>query len=443
VAAWGKVTAVIFLLVAIILTAAMLANPLLNEPASPTSERINDLTVIISLFGVGIGIFVFILLGVAVWRYRAGPDRPDKRDPEPKTEDRRLEFTWTLIPTLILITITILSTQVLFVIDEPPEDPIDFSVRVIGRQWSWEFTYPDGTSTFDTLYLEEQKNVEFVVVSEDVLHSFFVPDFGIKLDAVPARENKQWVFTEQVGNYSGQCAEFCGLAHAEMRFTVVVFPAGTQEMPYGIPQPTIVEGNVQSVEITNSTVSPSTIEANVTDTLLLRVWNNGTVNHSLDFAAPWSQSTGTIAPGEDVWSRADVIDVALIDAGGGRLAIDPPLLELDLEQAVYLRIWNNDTAQKHNLSIGTPFNLHTGAPWEQGEFRWLKVAPQEDVTTPYWCAVPGHREAGSVLEAETKPSLLWFVVLGVFGLILVAFFSMVWMARQSSYDDPPQHAPPI
>lgn len=99
-------------------------------------------------------------------------------------------------------------------------------IEAVARQFAWEFRYPNGTSTRDLLHIPAGRAVEFTVTSEDVVHSFWIPRLGGKIDAIPGHRNLIRLIAEQPGRYRGICAEFCGEGHAIMRFAVEAHAAG-------------------------------------------------------------------------------------------------------------------------------------------------------------------------------------------------------------------------
>ena len=109
----------------------------------------------------------------------------------------------------------------IFELHTPPDkDRLD--ITVVGHQWFWEFEYPDlGIKTSNELHIPTGKVVNLTLKSDDVLHSFWVPKLAGKQDIIPGRENQMWLIADEPGVYFGQCAEFCGVAHAQMRFRVI------------------------------------------------------------------------------------------------------------------------------------------------------------------------------------------------------------------------------
>lgn len=101
-----------------------------------------------------------------------------------------------------------------------PRDPAPLRVEAVARQWAWEFRYPGGGVTFGRLHLPVGRDVDFAVASLDVIHSFWIPRLGGKIDAIPGHENVVRLRADRPGVYGGVCAEFCGTGHAAMAFTV-------------------------------------------------------------------------------------------------------------------------------------------------------------------------------------------------------------------------------
>ena len=140
----------------------------------------------------------------------------------------RLEVIWTLLPVLIVVAIAVPTYQTMAITTKPP--PADaLKVIAIGHQWWWEFQYPElGITTANELHLPVNRAVSVTLESKDVIHSFWVPQLTGKVDNVPGHDNHLW-FTPTEARaepYFAQCAEFCGLSHANMRFRVFVSSSG-------------------------------------------------------------------------------------------------------------------------------------------------------------------------------------------------------------------------
>lgn len=134
-----------------------------------------------------------------------------------------LEFAWTIIPAIIVVGLSIGSIRSLQVLNDTAE--AGTTIEVTGRQWFWQFRYPDDDLTVrDEVRIPTNTKVRFRITSADVIHSFWVPALSGKLDAVPGRQAEIWMTAPEPGKFAGQCAEFCGLKHADMLLTVVAEP---------------------------------------------------------------------------------------------------------------------------------------------------------------------------------------------------------------------------
>jgi len=205
----------------------------LQEAASPVMEDIiwfhNVLLVVITV----ITLFVLALLIAVVVKFNA------KSNPVPSktTHNTLIEVAWTLIPVLILVGIAVPSFRLLFLELDVPK--ADLTVKVTGKQWYWSYAYPDnGKFEFDSLLVQDKqprllgvdnemvvpvnKVVRIQTTGADVIHSFAVPAFGIKIDSVPGRLNETWFKATKIGTYYGQCSELCGKDHAFMPIAVRV-----------------------------------------------------------------------------------------------------------------------------------------------------------------------------------------------------------------------------
>jgi len=210
----------------------------LQQSASPVMDNIiwfhDFLLYIIS----GIAGFVLVLLVVVMVRFNA------RTNPSPSrtTHNTLIEIAWTLIPIVVLMVIAVPSFKLLFLQLNVPA--ADLTVKATGKQWYWSYSYPDnGQFEFDSLMLKEgerkegqprllavdnemvvpvNKTVRVITTGSDVIHSFAVPSFGIKIDAVPGRINETWFTATREGVYYGQCSELCGKDHAFMPIAVHV-----------------------------------------------------------------------------------------------------------------------------------------------------------------------------------------------------------------------------
>lgn len=204
------------------------AAPAITSPASTSAKAITDLLWI--FFGISALVFVVIegLLLFVVFRYRHNGNKVTTEElPKQVEGNPRLELIWTLVPALSLLILFIVSVGTLRALVEPPTDSAAVknivNVRAIGHQWWWEFEYSDeGILTADEMHVPVNSVVYVSVDSADVIHSFWVPQMGGKIDVVPGHTNNTWFQPTEIGTFTGECSEFCGGAHAMMRLDLVV-----------------------------------------------------------------------------------------------------------------------------------------------------------------------------------------------------------------------------
>ena len=184
-------------------------------PASPQAAAIRDLFTTALFICGAIFVLVACLVGYCVIRFRAD----GVRQPEPIEGNTRLEIAWTIGPVLILAWLLVLTVHAMNTSD-PPIDR-DPDVTIIGHQWWWEARYPSGATTANEIHIPTGKALVVRLESTDVIHDFWVPALGRKMDATPGRTQSIWIEADQPGTYSGACAEYCGAQHAWMRIAVV------------------------------------------------------------------------------------------------------------------------------------------------------------------------------------------------------------------------------
>jgi cytochrome c oxidase subunit 2 len=188
--------------------------------ASDMARDVLALYGLITWICVGIAALVFTLLTYVLIRFR---ERPGVPLPAQTHGQPLLEIAWTLGPAIVLLIIAIPTIQVIFrtQTQAKPRDAIEIVVR--GYQWWWEFQYPAlGVVTANELVVPAGRRVVFELEGPDVIHSFWVPKFGGKRDVVPGRHNTLALTPSAPGEFWGQCAEFCGAAHANMGMRVTV-----------------------------------------------------------------------------------------------------------------------------------------------------------------------------------------------------------------------------
>ena len=188
-------------------------------PRSDFGVAIDHLFTTIFWWAVAVFVVVESLLLFAILRFRARPGAPT---PKPLHGHTALEIGWTIAPAVILVFIAVPTIQTIFHTERAaPADAL--RVEVVGHQWWWKFTYPDlGVVTANELHLPVGKPVSLTMTSADVIHSFWAPGLGGKRDVILGRTNHLTFTPDAVGTYLGQCAEFCGESHANMRLRVMV-----------------------------------------------------------------------------------------------------------------------------------------------------------------------------------------------------------------------------
>jgi cytochrome c oxidase subunit II len=163
-----------------------------------------------------------VMLGYALWKFKAKPG--DESDGEPIHGNTKLEIAWTVIPTIIVLFGAAYSWVVLDEIEAKEKDSM--RVDVFAQQFAWSFGYPGKDNVWNEgeLHVPVDRQVEFKLHGLDVIHSFWVPEWRIKKDAVPGITTTATVTPNKVGTYQLICTELCGFGHSTMRATVVVEP---------------------------------------------------------------------------------------------------------------------------------------------------------------------------------------------------------------------------
>jgi len=189
---------------------------LFPEQASTVSHQTDALYAFIWCVTVFFTLLIFALIVTFAVKYR----RRSAIAPPPVRADMRLEVAWTAIPLLVAMFIFFWGTRVYFYIYRPPHDALD--VHVIGKQWMWKIQHPSGRREINELHVPVGQPVRLLLASQDVIHSFYIPAFRIKQDAVPGRYANLWFQPDKIGEYHLFCAEYCGTQHSKMIGRVVV-----------------------------------------------------------------------------------------------------------------------------------------------------------------------------------------------------------------------------
>jgi cytochrome c oxidase subunit 2 len=204
-----------------------------QEAASPVMEQIEGFHTELFWIITAVSLFVAALLVVVIWKFRAGKNPVASK----VHHNTILEIAWTVIPVIILVIIAIPSFKLLYFEAAIPKP--DVTIRAIGKQWFWTYEYPGKAGfTYDSLGLDDaaaakagkprllgvdnpvyvpvNKVIEIETVGADVIHSWAMPQMGVKMDAVPGRLNHTWFKAVKEGVYYGECSELCGAKHAFM-----------------------------------------------------------------------------------------------------------------------------------------------------------------------------------------------------------------------------------
>jgi cytochrome c oxidase subunit 2 len=210
----AAVAAVITSLVAVLI-------PWLPEPASREAGRIHFVYWFATVIAIAVFSVVAAVLAYSVLKFRARPD--DDSDGPPTHGHTVLEIVWTAVPAVLVTAISIVSAVVLAQNGHAGPDPLRIQVKA--QQFAWSFTYPNGKS-YGYLTLPKGRSAKLDITSQDVIHSFWVPEFSQKQDAVPGQHNMIVVTPTRLGTFPVICTELCGLGHALMRSHAdVVTPA--------------------------------------------------------------------------------------------------------------------------------------------------------------------------------------------------------------------------
>ena len=210
--------------------------------ATPVMDDIIEFHNLLLVIEVIIVLFVLGLMVYICVKFNA------KANPVPSktTHNSLLEVAWTVIPIIVLIVIAVPSMKLLVFMDKAPKEKVEMTLKVIGHQWYWSYEYPDaGNLAFDSNIIPDEEidaskgqirllevdnriaipvdtTIRVLMTSEDVLHNWAVPAFGIKMDTVPGRINESWIRVPaaRAGVYRGQCSELCGVNHGYMPIVI-------------------------------------------------------------------------------------------------------------------------------------------------------------------------------------------------------------------------------
>ncbi len=281
------------------------------RPLTDSGRVVQHIYALVTWISVVIFLIVAGLLAFAVFRYRARPGQ-EHEIPKQVHGNAVMELVWTIIPAIILIFIAVPTWSGIFRAAHPPAEG-NFPVEAIGHQWWWEFRYPEhGVVTANELVIPVGKPVVVHTKSVDVVHSFWVPRLSGKIDSFPDRTNTLWFTPEQPGIYYGQCAEFCGTSHANMRFRVkVVTPQEFDAWVQNEKQPQqpqsddakagaqlfVNKGCIACHTIAGHPMAMGILGPNLTNLVYREIIGAGVLENTQESIVKWIRHTQEVKPG--------------------------------------------------------------------------------------------------------------------------------------------------
>jgi cytochrome c oxidase subunit 2 len=185
--------------------------PFSPDQASSVAAEVDGLYAFLWSLTIGLGVFLTLLILVFAVKYRR---RNEDEIPRPVRASHRLEIVWVVAPFVLAMGIFVWATSIYFRMYRPPAEAID--VYVVGKQWMWKFQHLDGQREINELHVPVGRKVKLTMTTEDVIHSFFVPAFRVKMDVVPGKYSTLWFEPTKPGRYHLFCAEYCGTSHSGM-----------------------------------------------------------------------------------------------------------------------------------------------------------------------------------------------------------------------------------
>ena len=198
--------------------------PLFPEQASTFAERVDALYYYLLSVSGFFALLIFALIFLFAIKYRR---RSEDEQPSPILGSIPLEVAWIAIPFVLMMVMFGWGASLYFTAFSPPADALE--IFVVGKQWMWKVQHPEGRREINELHVPIGYPVKLTITSQDVIHSFYVPAFRIKMDAVPGRYTSTWFQASKTGTFHLFCAEYCGTAHAGMGGQVVVMKPSEYE----------------------------------------------------------------------------------------------------------------------------------------------------------------------------------------------------------------------
>lgn len=197
-------------------------------PRSP-ADQFGEIFLVFVILGTLVGIVVVGYTLLNAYKYREGTgngddaavDRPELGEKPGGSGGGKKLFVSFGISAVIVLSLIVWTYSALLYVEDVPEDQ-DITIEVVGEQFSWEFIYPNGESSFGTLRLPANSTVKVEVTSRDVFHNFGIPAFAVKADAIPGQTTERWFVTRGPGTAAAHCYELCGAGHSGMDAEVIV-----------------------------------------------------------------------------------------------------------------------------------------------------------------------------------------------------------------------------
>jgi cytochrome c oxidase subunit II len=216
--------------------------PIFPTEASKLAEQIDYLYWGLLCLSALAMLVVFVPMIYFLFKYRRG--KPANRRPV-QLPQMAMELTWTIIPIILFTGLFAWGANVYWTIERPPPDAME--IKVVGKQWMWKIEHPEGNREIGELHVPMGRNIKLTLASQDVIHSFFLPDFRVKQDAVPGRYATLWFNASKAGTFRLYCSEFCGTHHSLMTGRVIVMPPAAYEqwLIHGQPGSTLADSGAR------------------------------------------------------------------------------------------------------------------------------------------------------------------------------------------------------
>jgi cytochrome c oxidase subunit 2 len=281
------------------------ANAFTLAPASPQAAAISSLFVGTLIFLSAILILITFLVVYAIVRYR---DRPGAPEAAQTFGSRKLEILWTAVPILSLAVLSGFMIRTMSV-GYPPGPEVRPDLRIVAHQWWWEIIYlKSGVTTANEIHIPVGKQLLVDFRSADVIHDFWVPALGRKIDIVPGHPNRLWIEADKSGTYLGACAEFCGNEHAWMRIMVIAdspgdFAAWTKEQS-DIPPKPVTPDEQLGAKIYRENICTNchlrSVGPDLTHIATRRTLGAGALVNTPENLAAWLHDPGDFKPGSNM-----------------------------------------------------------------------------------------------------------------------------------------------